>query len=261
MRAVASCAGGRPVALLLGMLGVVGGANCLADEDPAVTPYRPSVSTPAALSAPGWLEVEAGGQRIADSGDHRDSMPFTLKYAFSQDWGVRVGGEAIVHVPGDTSIGDLGIVVKRRFAVDDSNAFGIELGANFPTADDESHSGSGKTDFNLNAIYSADLPASLHTDINVVFTRQGAKQDGVGRTQTMVAAALSGAFNDQWGWVGEFSGTRQSGVSHTAQFLAAGSFSPVKSMTWDFGGARGLTSASPHWTWFAGATYLAERIR
>ena len=30
------------------------------DDSPAAVPYRPSVSTPAALSAPGWLEVEAG---------------------------------------------------------------------------------------------------------------------------------------------------------------------------------------------------------
>jgi hypothetical protein len=31
------------------------------ENTPSVTPYRPSVSTPAALSAPGWLELEVGG--------------------------------------------------------------------------------------------------------------------------------------------------------------------------------------------------------
>ncbi len=258
MRVMRRHALGGSMAMLC--LGVAASTACIAQEEPAVTPYRPSVSTPAALSAPGWLEVEAGGQRIADSGDKRDSLPFTLKLALSEDWGVRVGGEAIVHVPGDTSIGDVGIVVKRRFAISDSNAFGLELGANFPTADDAAHSGSGRTDLNINAIYSADLPYALHTDINVVVTRQGAKEDEVSRMQTMVAAALSGAFNDQWGWVGEFSGTRQSGAPHTAQFLAAASFSPAKSITWDFGAARGLTDSSPRWSWFAGATFLAGRV-
>lgn len=34
--------------------------SALADEAPAATPYRPTVSNPAELSAPGWLEVEAG---------------------------------------------------------------------------------------------------------------------------------------------------------------------------------------------------------
>ena len=31
-----------------------------ADDAPSAVPYRPSVSTPAALSEPGWLEVEGG---------------------------------------------------------------------------------------------------------------------------------------------------------------------------------------------------------
>ena len=34
-----------------------------AEDQPSVTPYRPSVSTPAILSAPGWIELEAGIQR------------------------------------------------------------------------------------------------------------------------------------------------------------------------------------------------------
>src|SRR5437016_3240382 len=37
----------------------------LAADEPAATPYRPSVSTPAALSEPGWLEGELGWQRTS----------------------------------------------------------------------------------------------------------------------------------------------------------------------------------------------------
>jgi hypothetical protein len=58
-------------------------------ERPAVTPYRPSVSTPAALSAPGWLEAEAGFLRVGNSGVNlRESFPYSLKLAFSADWGI-----------------------------------------------------------------------------------------------------------------------------------------------------------------------------
>ena len=58
-----------------------------ADEDkPAATPYRPSVSTPAQLSAPGWLEVEGGVWRQLGNEARRDSVPWTAKLAFSDDW-------------------------------------------------------------------------------------------------------------------------------------------------------------------------------
>ena len=76
------------------------GSVCAADDanDPAVVPYRPSVSTPAQLSAPGWLELEAGGLRAAgpERGTSRTTLPWTLKLAFTPDWGIRVGGDAWV---------------------------------------------------------------------------------------------------------------------------------------------------------------------
>ncbi|MES2354302.1 MAG: hypothetical protein V4568_07830 [Pseudomonadota bacterium] len=52
----------------------------LAADEPAVTPYRPSVSAPANLSEPGWLEAEFGWQHI-DGGDaaRRDSLPLYLE--------------------------------------------------------------------------------------------------------------------------------------------------------------------------------------
>ncbi|MDQ2928609.1 MAG: hypothetical protein M3R22_10700, partial [Pseudomonadota bacterium] len=44
-----------------------------ADDSPSTTPYRPSGSTPAALSAPGWIEIEAGFEHDhAGAGARRD---------------------------------------------------------------------------------------------------------------------------------------------------------------------------------------------
>src|SRR5664279_5250498 len=59
-----------------------------ANAEPSTTPYRPSVSTPAALSAPGWLEIEAGFEHDHAGAGMRDSVPATFKLAFSPDWGV-----------------------------------------------------------------------------------------------------------------------------------------------------------------------------
>src|SRR6476660_6387091 len=94
----ARCRGEVPaLALALALTFSALPALAASDDELSVTPYRPSVSTPAALSAPGWLEVEAGVQRSrADDPQRRDTLPYTLKLAFTPDWGIRIGGDAIV---------------------------------------------------------------------------------------------------------------------------------------------------------------------
>src|SRR3982751_2575373 len=135
------------------------------DDAPSATPYRPSISTPAALSAPGWIEIEAGLQHDQDGAvARRDSAPLTLKLAFTPDWGVRVGIDADVLSRGDdgahsSGVGDTSVVVKRRFAIDDNSAFGLEGGAILATAHHGVGSGSGKADWTAAAIHSADFGA------------------------------------------------------------------------------------------------------
>ena len=232
-------------------------------EGPAVTPYRPSVSTPAALSAPGWLELEVGGLHAHDgSSARRDSLPYTLKLAFSEDWGVRLGGEGWVRQRDEAGKrlsggGDTNIVLKRRFGIDDTAAFGLEAGATLPTA--RTGLGTGKSDYSVNGIYSADL-GRYHTDLNLVTTRAGQVDPGVSRTQLLWAASLSTPLSDRWGVVGELSGTRQRGTDHTAQFLAAASYSVSRSLVLDAGLSRSLRSGAPAWTGFAGLTVLLGRL-
>jgi hypothetical protein len=234
-------------------------------EAPAVTPYRPSVSTPAALSAPGWLEVEVGAQRVHAAGaDTRTSVPYTFKLAFSPDWGLRLGGEAYVRDvdhqgEANSSFGDTSIVLKRRFAVSENHAFGLELGTNLATADAGLDSGSGGTDFSLNGIYSADVGA-WHADVNLVLTRLGEHAAEQGETETLFAAAASTNVSARWGVVGEYSGTRQRGADSSTQWLCAASFSPSRRVTWDGGVARSRTAGVASWSFFVGATVLAARV-
>ena len=232
------------------------------DGKPAATPYRPSVSTPAQLSAPGWLELEGGAWRQLGNEAHRDSLPWTTKLAFSDDWGIRVGGEAWVRQTdehGQTLSGNgvTGVVVKRRFAVNEQSAFGVELGATLPTG----HSGivSAKTDTNINAIYSADL-GNWHTDLNLTAIYLGAPDAGTRHLQTLWAAALSTPLNDALGLVGELSGTHQSGAGRAAQFLFAASYSATKSLVLDVGVARRVSGGAPTWQAVAGFTWVAARL-
>jgi hypothetical protein len=239
-------------------------ADAADDGGPAVVPYRPSVSTPAQLSAPGWLELEAGGLRATgpDSGSSRITLPYTLKLAFTPDWGVRVGGDAWVRQAGAgdsrSGSGDTTVVLKRRFAVSDATAWGLELGEKFATAG--STLGSGHADTTLNGIFSSDFAPSWHTDLNLNETRVGVPAGQPRAWQTGWAAALSRSLTDAWGVVGEFSGTRQAGTPATAQFLAAASWNASPAAVFDFGAARGLNDASPRWQVFAGATVRLAKL-
>jgi hypothetical protein len=232
------------------------------DGGPAVVPYRPSVSTPAQLSAPGYLELEAGGLRATASGASRDTLPYTLKLAFTPDWGIRIGGDAWVRQSDfgsrQNGVGDTTVVLKRRFAVSDATAWGLELGEKFPTAG--STRGSGKADTIVNGIFSSDFAPSWHTDINVNETRVGVSAGQPRAWQAGWAAAVSRTLTDTWGAVGEFSGTHQAGAPGAAQFLAAASWNASPAAVFDFGAARGLNDAAPRWQVFAGVTMRLAKL-
>ena len=232
-------------------------------EQPSVTPYRPSVSTPAALSAPGWLELEVGALHLhAPAQSRRDSLPYSLKLAFSEDWGVRIGGDAWVRQRDESGTqhsggGDTGVVLKRRFGIDATSAFGLEAGATIPTAG--AGLGTGKSDYSINGIYSADLERN-HIDLNLVATRIGQVEQGVSRHQLLWAASLSRSVAERWSVVGELSGTRQAGADRTAQALVAASYNVSPSLNLDAGLSRSTRSGAPEWSIFAGLTVLIGRV-
>jgi hypothetical protein len=210
-------------------------------EAAAITPYRPSVSSPAQLPAAGQLEMEVGGLRIRSDGARRDSLPVQLKLAFSNEWGVLLGTEAhVASYEAEASakgVGDTSLVLKRAWALNDDTGLGLELGVKLPTAKDSL--GSGKSDTTLNAIYSTDLGA-IHMDANLNATRLGAFEPNTGRVQLGLSASFSMPLNAQWGVTAELSGTRRSGADSTRQWLAALSYSPSKRLTFDIGMARAV---------------------
>lgn len=246
------------------LAGGIGASPARADERlPAVVPYRPSVSTPATLTAPGWLEVESGVQRSRDEVSRRDSLPYTLKLAFTPDWGIRIGGDAAVREVDATGIlrsgfGDTSVVIKRRFAINDASAFGLEGSAKFATARDGL--GSGHNDYGVNGIYSSDFAPDWHLDVNLNATRMGDRGAGLSKVQTGWAFALSRTLSEKWGIGGELSGTHRRGAGSTSQVLVATSYSASPQLVFDAGVARGLTSASGNWTFMAGLTFLAARL-
>ncbi|MFZ6801372.1 transporter [Undibacterium sp. Di24W] len=220
----------------------------------AISPYRPSVSSPALLPLAGQLEFELGLLRVKQDELRRDSLPYLFKLAFSKEWGVLVGGEAQVvnridRAPTQRGFGDFNLVLKRAFLNADGSAFGIELGSKIATA--KEGIGSGKNDFVLNGIYSRDLDA-VHMDLNVNLTHLGSVEAGSSSLQKAWSASFSTPINDKWGITGEVSGTLRSGSASTAQTLLALTYSPHNRLTIDFGVVKGLNKGAPDYTLFSG---------
>jgi hypothetical protein len=239
---------------------VLCGAAC-AQEGQEVTPYRPSVSTPAQLPKPGQLELEAGALAVRGIEPRADSLPYLLKLAFDRDWGILLGGDAWVRTRGEGAnaqgFGDTSVTLKRAFIVDDATAFGLELTVKAPTA--KSTIGSGKSDWTVNGIYSRDF-GDIHMDANLNETRLGAPDPGAARMQSGASASFAMPLDDKWTADVELSGTYNAGAPTTAQILAAAVYMPNKRLAIDIGFTRGLTRGTAHWSLFTGFVVPLARL-
>jgi hypothetical protein len=233
------------------------------DDEPSVTPYRPTVSNPADLSAPGWLEAEFGGLRtFGEDHSRSDSVPWLLKYALDENYGLLLGGNAYVSaqapaVSRQSGVGDTSLEWKQRFPLSDKTAFGIEAGVIAPTAAHDL--GAGKPVWLVNGIFSADLGA-LHLDLNLGDAHASAHDAASSPWQTTWAAAVSWALSEKWGAAFELSGTHQRGAATTSQALTAINYNLSRRVSLDTGVAYELTRAAHDRSWFAGATVLLGRM-
>lgn len=237
-------------------------ARAQAADEAGVSPYRPSVSSPAQLPLAGQLELELGGLGAKTGAARRSSLPYTLKLAFNEQWGVLLGGEAYVTARDEAGarvhgVGDTTFVLKRAFLVDSATAFGLEADVKLPTAQDAI--GSGKADYTLNGIVSKDI-AVVHIDANLNLSRLGAYELGSSRIQSGVSASFSMPVAAQWGATAELSGTRRRGADHSAQLLLAATYNPSKRLAIDVGLARGLSAATPDWSLFGGLVLPLARL-
>jgi hypothetical protein len=251
----------RRVLIVLALLTQIPVANAADDDEQLkATPYRPTVSNPADLPVPHHFEWEAGGYSERDPGDTRhNSIPYLLKYAFSDDFGVLVGGESFVRDLADSDTtsgwGDTSVTMKFHHAVSDSTGIGLEVGASLPTA---SHDlGSGHTDYTVNGIVSTEA-LGCDVDVNLSYTRLGSADSGESRDEIGWAIAASHDLARNWGVAGEFSGTEQHGTHSESQFLGALSFTATPTLVFDGGALFGLNRESTRYGIFAGVTMLVR---
>lgn len=239
-----------------------GGMSAQASDGVIPTPYRPTVSNPAELPQPGWIEWEFGLDRQHDGALRRHALPYAAKLAFDENWGVIVGGDLQVRESvegrGKTSGGDTTLMLKHRIATGDPDRnFGVELGFKAPTAG--AGLGSGRTDWTINSVLSQDFAGSWRLDANLGATRLGGSETGQGRTLTQWAASLSRVAGE-WTLAGEISGQRQGGVRAGAQWLVAASYALSPHCMVDAGFRRGLQGWRGQHALFVGGTWLVGRL-
>jgi hypothetical protein len=233
------------------------------DSEPTVTPYRPTVSNPADLPQPGWIEGEFGAAHTyGDDGSRNDTVPWLIKYAFDENRGILIGGNAFVNdapvgAPASSGFGDLTLEWKQRFPIAENAAFGIETGAIVPTAAHDL--GVGKPAFIYNGIYSTDLGA-LHLDLNAGGVLFADHPSGISKWQNAWATAGSWSLSQKFGAALEVSGTQQSGTPTRSQVLGAINYNSSAHLVFDAGLAYGLTRAAHDTSIFAGATVLLGKL-
>lgn len=228
------------------------------DHGLQAAPYRPTISNPADLPVPRHLEWEAGGTSLQDrGGQSRRSVPYLLKYAFAESFGVLLAGDSWVAngsgANSTTGWGDTALALKFRHAVAQSTAIGLEVGVNMPTA--SAGLGSGHTDFSMNGIISTELNA-FDVDLNVSYTRLGVADAAASRGIVGWATAVSHAIVRPWGFAAEFSGVVQKGAPSATQFLAALTYAFRPTVVFDCGSLVGLNRGAPRYGAFAGMTVL-----
>ncbi len=227
-------------------------------EQLTVTPYRPTVSNPAELSALRHLELEFGVQSNQPGQEvERNGLPFLLKYPFADQWGLMVGGEAWIKSRDQdgtiSGFGNTSVQLKHYYPINPTLAVGFEAGVILPSA--RPSLGQGRTDYLANLIVSQDI-SELRIDVNAGITRHGYKEQDLDRFGYNWAIAASQIVTERWGIAGELSGILAKQQKPVSQFLASLNYLATPQLMLDFGGTVGLTSITDDYGAFAGFTWL-----
>jgi hypothetical protein len=229
----------------------------------AAQPERPTVATHAGTVAPGWIEIETGGEfdRFGD-GSRGAGASLVTKIGLGSRVQLSVIGSAI-RLPDRNSlgVGDSAVGVKWRMtdAAPVLGRFAIFPSIKFPTGSVSLGTGTDTTDAGLLLISSHDLgPVAL--DINVGYTRRSGDGEIVPNNAAVWTASFGGPAVGEIGWVAELYG--QPRISGSLDSTVAVLFGPTLAVrSWlifDGGVIVPIAGPQPHAVYF-GATWNLGR--
>ena len=235
-------------------------------RDPhAAQPERPTVATHAGTVAPGWVEIEAGGEFDRYEDHTRGAVaPIVAKIGIAQRMQATVFGAA-THPPGSgTAVGDIGVGLKWRLADDAPvlGRFAILPSIKFPTGSSVTGAGTGTTDTGLVLISSHDLgPVAM--DINAGYTRRSGSGTNAPRNATVWTVSFGGPAAGPVGWAAEIYGYPATAGPAGARSIVALLFGPtftVRSWLVLDAGAIAPLSGAQRRAVYAGVTSNAGRL-
>lgn len=219
-----------------------------------VQPERPTVATHAGTVAPGWLELETGGEwdRYPDGGRVLN-FPTNLKVGVAPRAQFNITAAEFRGTAGDPSargVGDVTLGLKYRL-IDDGpivGDFAILPSIKFPTASSARGLGTGTTDVSLLLISSRTVgPADV--DINLGATRRSGNGVKVPKVSSVWTVSAGVPIVGRMGWAGEifgFPGTKgEAGTKGIVAILTGPTYQLVKWLAADAGVIEPLTGPQP----------------
>jgi len=236
-------------------------AQSAESDPPEANPGRPTVSTPATLTPVGYLQFETGVLGASHSPE------FSSRYGFNEVMKLSVmprleliaSAEPLVHYRADGTIanGTSEVFLGAQAVVSQGEGSKPTISASYfrrvydggvPEVD----FGSPRNSFLVLA--SADVKG-FHYDANAIFNEQ--TQETVHRVQFGQTLSISHPIVGKFSLSGEiWHFTQPFRRGHAVGNLWAVSYAARKTLVFDAGFDRGLTSTSTRWEAFVGFTYL-----
>jgi hypothetical protein len=238
-------------------------------KDPhEVQPERPTVATHAGTVAPGWLEVEIGGEHDRYSGGETAlSFPANVKIGAGSHAQINLLASGLDRTqanPQARGLGDVTVGLKYRL-LDDApvlSDFAILPSVKFPSASASSGLGSGTTDVGLLLISSRSIgPADV--DINIGATRHFGGDSGSPSISTLWTASAGLPLSGPVGLAAEVFGypgtSGASGAKPIIAILAGPTWQPRKWLATDAGIIEPLTGPQPR-AFYAGLVWNVGKL-
>ena len=235
--------------------------NTTPADDPVANPARPTVSTPATLTPPGYFQFETGTLSAWHSPEFssQTGLNEVVKISMSRWLELLAGAEPIAHsciadhtvnAAGGVALGFQTVLHQGESAVPTIavSYFHQVYGGNAPDIDIGSASNS------VLLLASADVKG-FHYDTNALFNE--VVESAIHRAQFGQTFSISHPLGKNLGISGEIWHFTQPFLRGNAVGnLWALSYSVRKNLVFDAGFNRGLTSTSTGWELFGGFTYL-----
>jgi len=230
-------------------------------DAPSANPGRPTVSTPATLTPPGYFQFETGmfGAWTSPGLDSQTNLNEVVKFSLTQRLELLAGFEPVAHSrvghfarndAGGISVGAQAVIFPGegvKPTISASYFHGVYDGTS-PDLD------VGSSTNSVLLLASADVKG-FHYDANLFLNE--VVSSPARRSQTGQSLSISHPLNARFGLSGEIWHFTQPFLrSNAIGNLWAVNYNATRDLVFDAGFNRGLTSTSAQWEIFAGFTYL-----